>query len=59
MMDLIRFFEKEYTLEDLTKEEMDYLKNEWIKLDNYDRDYYENFEEFVDITISKVCYPDD
>lgn len=59
MMDLTRFYETEYTLEDLTKEEMEYFKGEWVKLDDYDRDYYEDFEDFVDTMISKVCYPDD
>ena len=59
MMDLTRFFEREYTLEDLTREEMDYLKDEWLKLDDYDRDYYEGFEDFAEATILKACYPED
>lgn len=52
------YFEKEWTMEDLTKEEMIVLCTEWDKLDKAYKIGFGNFETFVEVYIDQICYPD-
>ncbi len=48
-------FEKEL---ELTKEEIMEYQKEWKKMDDYDKDYYDDFEEFVEMKEHEKSYPD-
>lgn len=32
---------------------------EWAEMDEWDRSYYDSFEEFLDLSLHARCYPDD
>lgn len=53
------YFEREWEMEDLTKEEMEILQIEWDKLDDFSKKYYETFEDFTEDYVYRMCYSDD
>ncbi len=52
------YYEVAWEMEDLSAEEMEVLVSAWEELDDCDREWYDDFEEFCEDYIARICYPE-